>query len=141
MTMDELARKLNQTADRLQDPARLRPLYPILESQALAAVRESFFRQADPETGNPWPPRKKAYPWPPLRKSGRLFGTLGAAADESGIVVADGTFYAIHQQRGTKKVPARPFLGLSAGALSRMAGAIVEYEASEALRAFRGQSA
>ncbi len=86
-------------------------------------TQDAFASARDPRTGRPWPPRARPHPWPPLRKTGRLYRAAllaAAAASVTGstltVRVPRGRRYFAYQQTGTRKMPARPYLGVSVAA-------------------------
>lgn len=82
-------------------------------------VRASFDGGIDPTTGQPWPPRKKAYPHPPLVKTGAMKAVALATADAAkpsgwGVTITlPGPGYAFIHVRGAPEHPRRNFWGVS----------------------------
>ena len=84
-----------------------------------AATKENFLGSHDPD-GNPWPPLKYRI-GRPLIKTGAMLASLHAAGvgsiDElraSGLRYGTSIFYAGFHQRGTRTIPQRRFLGITA---------------------------
>jgi hypothetical protein len=108
-------------------------------------VRRAFDTQADPVTGNPWPPRKHEYPHPPLDRSGAMKqDALKAAA--SAVVTGSsltakmpGVPYYGFQAKGTTLVAARRYLGASIGTIAVVRSGLTRAGRRQAVRVLRGR--
>lgn len=62
--------------------------------------------------------------------SGRLMGSISASVAGDTAIIGTNVFYGAFHQEGTPKMPARPFLGLSAANEVEMMGAVRTFLAS-----------
>lgn len=85
----------------------------------VARIRDRFLREVDPDS-NPWIPsragliRKSKGGGGTLYDTGRLFNSIRIGPVDEGVttIFTDVPYAAIHQ-KGSGKIPARPFLGFS----------------------------
>lgn len=108
-------------------------------------TERAFATKADPVTGRAWPRRKYKYPHAPLVKTGDMKrGTLRAIAaarvtGSSLAVAVKEPKYAAYQQRGTKTISARRFVGASIGTVRIVQAALVREGREQAVRVLRGK--
>jgi hypothetical protein len=105
-----------------------------------ADVEGAFAGRKDPQTGKPWPRRKKGQTWPPLRKTGKLKREGVRAAQQARItgstlvVRQTEPDYATYHHTGTSLMPRRRSLAISPATRKFVARRL----AGEGLRVFRG---
>lgn len=105
---------------RLRDPSKpLGEVGAYLEAKA----KQRFLREQDPD-GNPWAglapstiadKKRRGAPLSILRDRGLLASSIAFNVSGAEVRVGTSQEYAIWLQRGTKKMPARPFMGFEPG--------------------------
>ena len=122
--------------------------YAAALSPARAALKRdaerAFATQSDPVTGRKWAPRKGAYPWAPLLKTGELKGAAIEAAENatltgSSLTATVKTRYAGFQQKGTRTIAARRFVGASIGTIAVVRAGLRREGKRQAVRVLRGK--
>ena len=77
-------------------------------TMAQNSIVDNFIQQGRPKK---WAPRKQTYSHPPLDKTGKMKSSIDQKPIPNGVSVGTrGIFYAGFQQKGTKKMVARPFV-------------------------------
>lgn len=115
-TLSGLAAELRGLAAGLAMGGLQQNLLQMMSDEAVRCVLEA----REPE-GRPWPPLKRPEAGRrPLVRTGRLLASLSlggpgniATAGPQGIRFGTQVQYAVYQQKGTRRIPARPFLGVS----------------------------
>lgn len=108
-------------------------------------AERAFSTQTDPVTGRSWPKRKHHYTHKPLQKTGALRTavlTATAAAHITGssitaTVTTPG--YAVYQQRGTKTIAARRFMGASIGTIRIVKAGLLRASKRQAVHVLLGK--
>ena len=90
--------------------------------------QEDWKSEQDPQTQNKWAPRKPPTGnWPILRKTGKMQDGTRMRAPAVGIFSARmGAFYGTFHMTGTRKMVARPWLGIPNRTMPRMEGIVAE---------------
>lgn len=129
VTFDQLASFTTAAAARLAGPSFFAPLFVALCPRAVEGVRQNFDRASAPD-GSPWPPLKDPKAGRrPLVKTGALRASVRARPAGDGVLVYSPLPHAAYQHGGTRTIPARPFLGLSAAALGGLAAEVADFAA------------
>lgn len=110
--------------------------------KVVADVEGAFAGRKDPQTGRPWPKRKKGQTWPPLQKTRAI--KKGAIRAAQASTVNGNTLvmrqkepdYAEFHHKGTRLMPRRRSLAISPATRKWVARRL----AGEGLRVFRGVS-
>jgi phage gpG-like protein len=126
-SFDGLNDYLAGLARRVEDPAALRPAYRQCEDIALAGMRQHFDQGVGPD-GVPWQPLKRRK-GRPLVKTGFLLASVTAQSGPAGLVLKAKAPYASYQHGGTRAIPARPFVGVSAVTTQRITAALERHVA------------
>lgn len=136
--LEDLARTLNR---RIEDFVRLdcRPLLKELSLLIKADVKERFVKSNTPD-GIPWLPlknpskRRGGINAKPLRDKGLLMASIVSYTQGSveeitadSVTVGTNLGYAGYQNDGTRNIPAREFMGLSAAGEQEIDEAIADY--------------
>jgi hypothetical protein len=109
-------------------------------------VQRAFATRADPVSGFPWPSRSGSYPWPALDKTGVMKREAIQAAASAVITGSSITAtmkapkYAGFQQKGTKTISPRRFLGASIGTIRIVQAGLVREGRAHAVRVLRGKA-
>jgi phage virion morphogenesis protein len=99
----------------------------------LDAVEEQFAREGQP----PWPSlrpstiraraRRGHWPGKILQETGRLAASITSSWGRDEAVVGTSVVYGLYHQFGTRTMPARPFLRLTAEDLQRLLEEVVDW--------------
>lgn len=112
---------------RLRNPEKaLGEVGAYLESKA----KQRFLKEQDPQ-GNPWKPlaastiadkQRRGAPLSILRDRGFLVSSIAFHVGGAEVRVGTSQEYAIWLQKGTRRMPARPFMGFESGDADAIAG-------------------
>lgn len=138
MTFEQLSAYLQGLGERLQSISFRRPLQTV--ALYLASQARRCFDESRAPDGSPWAPlvapsaRRGGASAKPLRDTGLLMASLtgqgaGHVEQISDVAILWGTnvAYGSHHQYGTRRIPARPFLGLTPSMESRISLIVTDY--------------
>lgn len=87
----------------------------------------AWVQERDPQTGNAWAPRKQPTGgWPILRKTGKMQDKVKIRPVAIGVFATTTTSYGPYHMTGTKRMPARPWLGIPSKSMPRIETAVAE---------------
>ncbi|MGU9981461.1 phage virion morphogenesis protein [Phreatobacter sp. HK31-P] len=90
--------------------------YDLMRSMARAVVRQTRERIISTKTspdGAAWPARTRSYSWPLMVKTGKMAGSVKASISGTSAQVRIMVDYYGYHHTGTRKMAARPSLGLN----------------------------
>lgn len=108
-------------------------------------VERAFAQQRDPVTGRAWVKRKGAYPHAPLVKTGTMRAAALVATDSARVTGSSLTVsvptpkYATYQQKGTRTIAPRRFLGASIGTVAVVRAGLIRAGREHIVRVLRGR--
>lgn len=114
----------------------LSPLMTTIAGHLAATTERAFESERDPSFGTPWaalsPPYlkrklKQGFSKAKLERTGELKASIVAESGDDYAEVAVGAPYAIYHQLGTRKMPARPFLGIDDAGEEDIVQATLDY--------------
>ena len=86
---------------------------------------EAWGQQQDPQTGQPWTPRKAPTgPWPILRKTGKMQDKVRIRPVDVGIFATKTTSYGPYHMSGTSRMAARPWLGVPLTSMPKITASV-----------------
>ncbi len=130
ITLDGLADRLQQMATRAGSIDLSRPL--AVTAQLLVSDAKQCFATATDPNGGSWPPLKRpskrrgGASAKPLRDTDRLMASITGQVQGNTASVGTNVSYAPFHQFGTKYIPPRRFLGVSAKTRTRIEGLVVK---------------